>query len=214
MALEDLSGYPQAPRAWEFLCWTFIEPSQKGRFCADGAILQARGQQLTSPLSPLSLSLSLSLPPSKSACCTRRCWLRSQGHPGAQGQVHAMPMHQAAPHQAPYQMGPPHAHAMAPAPHQGQQYMGCHQGPCGPGGPCIQMNQMPHGMGGMGPQVSFQASSGRAPAPGPQHVREERAWTPQTPPLRVQTKTEAAGALRARVRRRASSPSFKLGQAQ
>lgn len=87
-----------------------------------------------------------------------------QGHPGAQGQVHAMPMHQAAPHQAPYQMGPPHAHAMAPAPHQGQQYMGCHQGPCGPGGPCIQMNQMPHGMGGMGPQVSFQASSGRAPA--------------------------------------------------
>ncbi|CAE7800322.1 unnamed protein product, partial [Symbiodinium sp. CCMP2456] len=80
-----------------------------------------------------------------------------QGHPGAQGQVHAMPMHQAP--QAPYQMGPPHA--MGPAHHPGpHHYMqGCHQGPCGPGpGPCIQMHP------GMGPQVSFQASSGRAPA--------------------------------------------------
>ncbi|CAE7031663.1 unnamed protein product [Symbiodinium sp. CCMP2592] len=97
-----------------------------------------------------------------------------QGHPGAQGQVgHAMPMHQAphaphAPHAhgAPYQMGPCPPHAMGPAPHQGcGTYMpaGCHQGPCGPGpgpqGPCIQMHP------GMGPpQVSFQASSGRAPA--------------------------------------------------
>eukprot|EP00439_Symbiodinium_sp_Y106_P072366 s2433_g13.t1 len=96
-----------------------------------------------------------------------------QGHPGAQGQVgHAMPMHQAPhaahaahaahAHGAPYQMGPMGPpHAMGPAPHP--QGCGTYMGPCGPGpgpqGPCIQMHP------GMGPpQVSFQASSGRAPA--------------------------------------------------
>ena len=82
-------------------------------------------------------------------------------HPGqaGPGQAHAMPMQQG-PHPC---MGPPsqmgHPMPQGPQGHQGYAHGPCQ--PCGPG------YQMPHPPMNMGPQVSFQASAGRAPAPGP-----------------------------------------------